>query len=80
METTGPHQPRSVEDRVRAHFADLDRREACDPPAFWRLSRAHVTGRDARIVGMSTRRLIIAALVCGLAILVAFAVQVWLVL
>jgi hypothetical protein len=29
---------------------------------------------------MSTRRLMIAALVCGLAILVAFAVQVWLVL
>jgi hypothetical protein len=29
---------------------------------------------------MSTRRLILAALVCGLAILVAFAIQVWLVL
>jgi hypothetical protein len=29
---------------------------------------------------VSTRRLIIAALICGLAILVAFAVQVWLVL
>jgi hypothetical protein len=29
---------------------------------------------------MSTRRLIIAALICGIAILVAFAVQVWLVL
>jgi len=29
---------------------------------------------------MSTRRLIVAALVCGIAILVAFAVQVWLVL
>lgn len=46
-------------------------------------------GRPAEVRGfpattldpsMSTRRLIVAALLCGLAILVAFAVQVWLVL
>lgn len=33
----------------------------------------------SNVVSVSTRRLIIAALLCGMAILVAFTVQVWLV-
>jgi len=36
------------------------------------------TGRSTYAEGVSTRRLIILAMLCGLAIIVAFAAQIWL--
>jgi hypothetical protein len=78
---TRAYERGSVSGRGQGHGEELAAPRAAAPRAgSGRPRGVSPAGLQATMAMVSTRRLIIAAAICGVAILMAFAVQVWLVL